>query len=1040
MRRYRIIILGAGLLGCFTARHLAMRGYRVAVLERENDVCMGMSRANTAIVYAGYDMRPGTLKARLTVECNAAFDDLCKRLGVAFERTGSLMIARGPRGAAVLDEKLRQGQRNGVPGLRLLGQDEVKALEPELSADVVAALYSPTTGTVTPWELCLAAARSAADQGADFLFGHEAVKISPVVCDDMTTHYQLRCSNGNDFHASVVVNCTGNDADRTNELAAPAGFRLMLSSGSYLILDTEGDACLRHVIFSEPEEKGKGATLVPTVDGTLMLGPSHEDLDSASSKRQAHRLASLGSSADRQPPYPTRAEGMEFVRSQSLAVCPKLPMEQTIRSFGTLRPNIKETRMLPDGSIALSTKSIPDLYIAWAEGIKGFLNLAGIKTPGLTCADGIGRYAADMVESYLAGPGPTQADAAVAAKVSVAVPSRMPLRENPYKRHAADGSSLMAQASSDASLMPYTDSTSHMARAVGDTDHTAENDGSSTGTPRLPDFPVDGPARWADTEILCRCRLVTAGEVRAAVNSKLGARTIDGIKRRTGCGSGRCQGSFCTERIMLVLARELGCRPADLAKDRSGSWIIRERAAAAAVPPGQAHDGSSSALVSTGRGHGTVFQDSAEQKDSDRRATCERVRLLVVGGGGAGLMAACSAAEAGLSPEEILLVDRLDALGGILPQCTHHGFGARACGGTLSGPEFLAPLLEEFLVSGIPARLSTTVMSVTPQLVVSLAGPSGFETLAPEALVLATGCRERPIGSLPVAGTRPSGIFTAGAAQRMINLRNWDIGERIVILGSGDVGMIMAGALAGQGKEVLAIVERENAVGGLQDNRERYVDAYGIPVLTGRTVTRVFGHRRIEGVEIGSASAFGDGESGENTISSSSAATTSSAMVATGAKTEEAGREQSASQQRAPKQPLPHAPSHNQCPGFRGSPQAFKKPLPPSPCVLACDTLIVSVGLIPEADLLQESARRATDALLSRYREDILSALPSLQAPGKAGLTGSTRQDLPSRLFIAGNARRVHRYIEGVVADGKRAGRLAAACLANLREAKRQSE
>jgi NADPH-dependent 2,4-dienoyl-CoA reductase/sulfur reductase-like enzyme len=361
---------------------------------------------------------------------------------------------------------------------------------------------------------------------------------------------------------------------------------------------------------------------------------------------------------------------------------------------------------------------------------------------------------------------------------------------------------------------------------------------------------------------------------------------------------------------MLLLAAELGCDPTEILKDRSGSWIAQKSSRQApALQSGVHHKVQS---LSSGAGAPTL----------------EKVRLLIIGGGAAGLAAACSAHEAGVPAQEILLVDRQSVLGGILPQCSHHGFGRREQEGSLSGPQFLAPLLEEFSERGMPSLLQTTVTALSAERTVHLAGPAGASSFRAQSVVFACGCRERPLGSLPVTGSRPSGIFTAGAAQRMVNLQHWDIGHNIVILGSGDVGMVMAGTLTQQGKRVEALVEQAADATGLKSNRKRYVDDKGLLLLAHHRITRVFGHRRLEGVEL----------------------------------------EDLLTKQRTR---------------------------------LNCDTLIVSVGLVPETDLLQD--------------------LSSLTSPAL----------YPPWLFLAGNARRVHSFIESVVADGAAAGLKAASFLAD---------
>jgi NADPH-dependent 2,4-dienoyl-CoA reductase/sulfur reductase-like enzyme len=304
-------------------------------------------------------------------------------------------------------------------------------------------------------------------------------------------------------------------------------------------------------------------------------------------------------------------------------------------------------------------------------------------------------------------------------------------------------------------------------------------------------------------------------------------------------------------------------------------------------------------------------------------------RLLIVGGGGAGISAAKTARLAGVAADEMLLVERLPYLGGILTQCLHAGFGVREHQGELNGVEFLRPLLKDFEAAEIPHLLNTSVLEIQPDRTVTLAERDGIRHIQPELLILATGCRERAIGSLPVAGTRPSGILTAGAAQKMVNVNGWDVGNRFVVLGSGDVGLIMAGRFASLGKEVVAVIEQANRCGGLHRNKLRYLDEYAIPLLTHSTITRIFGAPRITGVEVETRD--------EN-----------------------------------------------------GTATRFE---------LACDTLITSVGLIPETDVAHEVL--------------------------------SQNDGTPPWLLLAGNARKVRNFIEDVTDDGSAAGRMAAQLLSS---------
>lgn len=227
----------------------------------------------------------------------------------------------------------------------------------------------------------------------------------------------------------------------------------------------------------------------------------------------------------------------------------------------------------------------------------------------------------------------------------------------------------------------------------------------------------------------------------------------------------------------------------------------------------------------------------------------ERVDLLIVGGGAAGMAAALAAEKAGV--KRILLADRERRLGGILPQCIHNGFGLGYFKEDLTGPEYAARFAARLDNSSVDVLLETTVLSISPDRTAVLSGPrSGCRRIAFERLILAAGCRETPIGALPVAGTRPAGIFTAGQAQRMMNLEGLDLGREIVILGSGDIGLIMARRFTLWGGHVAAVVEQRERCGGLLRNYRCCIQAYRIPLITRATAVRIHGEGRITGVTI----------------------------------------------------------------------------------------------------------------------------------------------------------------------------------------------
>lgn len=355
MERFDAAVIGGGLLGCFAARELSRRKLDIILLEAREDVCTGISRANTAVVYSGYDHKPGTLKAEMTVRANASFDRLCRDLDVPFSRCGSLMLSFGPGADAVLRKKLQNGEANGVPGLRLLDAESAYAMEPGLAPGLRHALFSPTTGTVNPWQLGIAACENAVHNGAQLRLNTKVIAIH-----HDQDGYLIETDRGS-IRTCAVINCAGLNADRIQALAFPTEVRIVPTAGDYLVLDKNSVGKPKHILEYEPEEKAKGLTVVPTVEGSLLLGPSERDntLD-----------------------YATTADGLLWVREQAARLLPGLDLDGTIRSFAAVRPNPEQA----DG------RSIHSFCIE--HPAERFWSLIGIKTPGLTCSQELGQYVA----------------------------------------------------------------------------------------------------------------------------------------------------------------------------------------------------------------------------------------------------------------------------------------------------------------------------------------------------------------------------------------------------------------------------------------------------------------------------------------------------------------------------------------------------------------------------------------------------------------------------------------------------------------------
>ena len=483
MEERDVVVIGAGLLGCFAARALTQWEIGVLVLESREDVCTGISRANSGIVYTGCDTAPGTLKTRLCVRASRNAPALCRELGVRFSRCGSLMVSFGPRADGVLRKKLAQGIENGVSGLRLLPAEEVYALEPNLAPGLTGALYAPDTGTVDPWELGIAAFENARANGADFRFRQTVTAMRR-----RADGYELDTPAGS-YAARVVINCAGLHADSIRELVYPPAYRIFPTAADYLVLDDTVSGFVRHVIFHEPEEKGKGLTLIPTVDGNLLAGPTRRPWNGRED-------------------WAAGSEGIAQLRALCETVTPGLPLSGVIRSFAALRPNPFAVRQ-EGGAWVPEQKSIPGFLILEEQGL---LSLLGIKTPGLTCAAELGKTVAERAVRLLGDP-----------------------RRNPDftpSRTAPPAVCGMEEARRAALVREQTE--------YG--------------------------------EIVCRCREVSRGEISEAI--RRGAVTLDGVKRRTGTGMGRCQGGRCMQRILEMLSAAQGVPPWRIDKDGAESPVL----------------------------------------------------------------------------------------------------------------------------------------------------------------------------------------------------------------------------------------------------------------------------------------------------------------------------------------------------------------------------------------------------------------------------------------------------------------------------------
>lgn len=466
---FDVAIIGCGVIGAATAFELSKHRLTIAVIEKENDVATGASRANSAIIHAGYDPEPGTLMAALNVRGNAMTEKLCEDLSVPFKRIGSLVLAFNDEEMETVKKLYDRGVKNGVPDQKILSTEEVRAVEPEVG-DIAGALYAPSAGIINPWEYTLAMAETAVRNGAELMLNQKVIGIERA--DD---HYIIHTDKG-DVAARYIINAAGVESGTIHEMVAAPTFRINANRGEYYLMDKSEGARARHVIFQCPNKDGKGILVSPTVHGNLIVGPT------AIASDEPERVE-------------TTASGLATVREKSLKSVPSINFRQSIRNFAGMRAN-------PDKD---------EFQIGVAA--KGFVDLAGIKSPGLSSAPAI----AEKARELLAGEGLSL------VRKDEAITTREKIRFNELSEEEK--------------------------KAV-----IAKN-------------PLYG-------RVICRCETVTEGEIVDAIHSPIPPCSIDGVKRRAGAGMGRCQGGFCGPRVLDILARELKTSPMDVLKDRAGSVVL----------------------------------------------------------------------------------------------------------------------------------------------------------------------------------------------------------------------------------------------------------------------------------------------------------------------------------------------------------------------------------------------------------------------------------------------------------------------------------
>ena len=355
---YDIAIIGAGVAGTFIARELSRYKLKVILIEKNSDVANEATAANGGTIYDGYDAKPDDFRGKLTIRGNELYDSVCNDLGVRFERVGLLVVAVRQEDRKTLENLYHKGVVN-VPGLRILEKDEVLTMEPCLSDKVVAALYSPTCGIVYPWELAIALVENAMDNGVKLLLNSEVTSIKKE-----NGFFQLMLNDGI-VNARYVINCAGINADKINELVASPSFKIGPKRGQFIVLD-KSPGLIKRIISQCKTDGEKEVSVIPTINGNLLIGPAMESIEDGGANQVTE-------------------ERLAFIKRSVSKLSNKIPLDQIIQAFAGIKAK------------AYIGKDNSDFIIEESPEVRGFINVAGINSPGLTCAPAIAEYVTKIV-------------------------------------------------------------------------------------------------------------------------------------------------------------------------------------------------------------------------------------------------------------------------------------------------------------------------------------------------------------------------------------------------------------------------------------------------------------------------------------------------------------------------------------------------------------------------------------------------------------------------------------------------------------------
>lgn len=472
MKKYDFIIIGAGVIGTMIAREFSRYQLDVLLMDKENDVSCGATKANSAIVHGGFDDKHGTLKSKLCRQGNLMYPQLNEELNFGYEKRGSLVLAFSDEQIETLYELYENGMKNGVDDLEIIDKERIIEMEPHINKDVLKALYCPSSGLTSPYEMAIALAENAISNGVELKLKTEVQAI-----EKNNDAFTVKTTTG-DYVSKYVINCAGVYSDKISAMVGVDDFTITPRRGEYVLLNKNQGHLANNVLFQTPTKKGKGILVTRTYHGNLMLGPNAQEVGSKDD---------IGTSLD----------ALDYIVDTARLSVPDFDLKWTLTSFSGIR----------------ATSSKKDFIIEETK-VKGFINVAGIESPGLTSSPAIGKYVIGIIK-----------DMGVELKDD---PNFNPSRK-----------AIIVKKNDDF------------------------------------DGKIDAPT--TEKNIICRCEKVTEAEIIDAINRGIPIDSLDAIKRRTRAGMGPCQGQFCGPRVAEVIARENNMKVEDVTPRGKGSSILPHR-------------------------------------------------------------------------------------------------------------------------------------------------------------------------------------------------------------------------------------------------------------------------------------------------------------------------------------------------------------------------------------------------------------------------------------------------------------------------------